>query len=59
MAVSLSGLKPLKKLICGEHRKGEDSSNFSILLPVGFIFVLEFWPWSRQCVRLCGDQRLP
>lgn len=44
MAVSLSGVKPLKKMICGEHRRGEDSSNFSILLPAGFIFVLEFWP---------------
>ena len=36
MGVSLTGLKPLRKMIRGDHRKGEDSFNFSILLSAGF-----------------------
>ena len=36
MGVSLTGLKPLRKMIRGDHRKGEESFNFSILLSAGF-----------------------
>ena len=36
MGVSLTGLKQLRKMIHGEHRKGEDSVRFSILLSAGF-----------------------
>lgn len=59
MGVSLTGLKPLRKMIHGEYRKGEDSFSFSILLISWVRFVLRVLVLEVGSVYLCGDWRLP
>lgn len=54
MGVSLTGLKPLRKMIHGEHRKGEDSFNFSILLSAGSL-CLRILASEVGSVYLCCD----